>query len=229
MSRQERLPDLLRYGEITRDNIDSLQSREQILRILIQLIVEVAHENDIPLSMSQKMKAETVQVFTDFSEFIKYNKKVSGIDYSTQEQLFCRATLILGQGFSENVWHKNEHFWAPLIFVKAHQVGGERQFSITLLHELRHAAEMIVLPLDKEQEVKRASSNKQIFLSLMVVWMTVLGEAILQSESKTTPEINNAFLAAAIFAFTNGLANLGKYYFNDEERRARETSKRIRE
>lgn len=227
MTKEEPIP-LLGIYDILPEDLSRWEAEKEIQEVLTQLVIERAREVGVAFNRRHQTKINHSKVFGNLTEYFRYSGDISGNPHSAFQEWLIRSETIFSKGFMESVWNQELNLWVPLIFVKDRQWGGQAWFTQVLLHELQHAADSVVEPETEEDRKHESDKIRSVHLALFVVWMTLLGKLLLVSQQAISAPADLGLATATAFSTIAGLSQLGLYYFSDEERRAREASKRIR-
>ncbi len=219
---------LMRKDEVTPRNIHSHEARATMRRILTQLVAETASRNGIILNQWHRRQINNLQVFTNLSDFFAQDGRYGKKKFSRFERITSRlfSFSILGQSSGESDAGRNYH---PAIYISAHPLGGQRMFAPTLLHELQHIADNIVLPPNSKKGKKGQNIELGIDLSLLILFSSAIPELLLLAQDQTTTETNVAFLSTAFLGIVGLLVELKRYSSQSAEKWAETASKRLRD
>ncbi len=218
----------MRKDEVTPRNIHSHEARATMRRILTQLVTETASRNGIILNQWHRRQINNLQVFTNLSDFFAQDGKYNEKQFHRFERITLRlfSFMMLGNSWGECDTQGNFH---SFIYVNPYPFGGQRIFAPTLLHELQHVADDIVLPPDAQRSKTSRDVDLGIDLSLLILFSSSISELFLLAQNQATTEKGMALLGTGIVGVIGLLVELGRYCVQPAEKWAETASKRLRD
>lgn len=214
---------LLNLDEFSLENLSTSNSgltRKTVMR----LAAESQRDKALKLNRRHQRDLENIKVFTNLSEYFEHTETV-GASLNPIEKFWLQFQLVFAPGFSSKIWNNQLGSWQPVVYLRPYKFLPKRMLASYLLHELRHAVDEVLDPSTEKDAKKYREIVNAMFLGMAIASGSVLGIAVLGQSGREFPR---ELLASGLIGTMSTLINLGRYYFDPHERRARASSKRVR-